>query len=111
MMACPCLVPGLIPHLGDPLEMVGSKPDAVSQEHALPAEELLIMVEPVQWIFGAIECREVQFVEVQDAQAILEDVALRGRWLEATPCGGAKASKTAHPWCSPPMAMVGPPRC
>lgn len=50
---------GVVPCLGDPLQMIGGQPDVVGQERAPPTEKLLTAIEPVQGVVGAVKGGEV----------------------------------------------------
>ena len=57
------LLEGVVPCLGGPAEMVGSQPSALRRGCALPAEELVTLVEPVKRVVGAVVCGEVDLGE------------------------------------------------
>jgi hypothetical protein len=54
---------GEVPCLGRPTQVVGCQPRVIRRRGLLTAEELLAMVEPVQWIVEAVLCRELHLVE------------------------------------------------
>lgn len=43
--------------------MVGRKPGTVGWQGTLASKELLVVVQPIQWIDGAVISRELQFVK------------------------------------------------
>lgn len=59
------LLEGVIPRLRRAHQVVRRQPGAIRGLRALPAEELLTLGEPVEWVDGAIISRELEFVEAR----------------------------------------------
>ena len=55
---------GIVPSLCAPTKMVGRHPGRVVCRRALSVEELVTLIQPIQWIDGAIVRWEFQLVEL-----------------------------------------------